>query len=86
MRNVSSLSLADDLTITSSQDKILWECQHGGELWHDPEVAGDGNSPSLPDVVCRPGWNTLFTVFIIGLLADVGFQVREKSSPDQPVC
>ncbi len=84
--NVTSLSLADHLTVPNSEDKITWECKYGGQLWGESAKAGYGNSSSFPNVICGPGWNTLFPAFILGLLADIGFQVRKKSSPERPGC
>ena len=86
MRDVRLLLLADDLTVASSKENFNWECQNGGQLWPGPEVAGYDNSSTLPNVVCVPGWDRLFIIIIIGLLADLGFQVRNSSPPEQPVC
>lgn len=79
--NVSPLPLADDLTFVTSENRITWECKNGGQLWSESAVAGYGNSPSFPSVICGPGWNTLFAAFIISLLADIGFQVRKTVFP-----
>lgn len=78
---VSFLSLADDLTVATSKDKIIWECENGGQLWGESAEAGYGNSSSFPNAVCGPGWNSLFTAFIVCLLVDLGFQVRKQVFP-----
>jgi len=57
------------------KDKIIWECENGGQLWGESAEAGYGNSSSFPNAVCGPGWNSLFTAFIVCLLVDLGFQM-----------
>lgn len=57
------------------QDKIIWECQNGGQLWSGSVTAGYGNTASFPDGVCAPGFHSLYTAFIVALLVDLGFQV-----------
>jgi hypothetical protein len=78
------LSLEDDLTVATRKDKIIWECENGGQLWGQSEEAGYGNTTSFPNAICGPGWHSLFTAFIVSLLVDLGFQVRKKSSPERP--
>lgn len=84
--DVNSLSLADDLTVATSKDNIIWECENGGQLWGASAEAGYDNSTSFPNAICGPGWGSLFTAFIVSLLVDLGFQVRKKSSPERPGC
>jgi len=57
------------------QDNIVWECQNGGQLWGASAEAGYGNSHAFPEGICTPGWQSLFTAFIISLLVDLGFQM-----------
>src|SRR5258706_10880547 len=65
---VSFLSLAVDLTVATSKDKIIWECENGGQLWGESAEACYGNSSSFPNPVCGPGWHRLFSAFILCLL------------------
>jgi hypothetical protein len=57
------------------QDKIIWECQNGGQLWGQSEEAGYGNTTKFPEGICAPGWQSLFTAFIVSLLVDLAFQM-----------
>jgi len=57
------------------QDKIIWECQNGGQLWGASEEAGYGTTAKFPEGICAPGWQSLFTAFIISLLVDLAFQM-----------
>jgi len=61
--------------LNRGRDNIVWECQNGGELWGASAEAGYGNSTSFPEAVCGPGWQSLFTAFIVSLLVDLGFQM-----------
>jgi len=76
--DASFLSLANDLTVATSKDKIIWECENGGQLWGESAVAGYDNFSGFPNAICGPGWQSLFTAFIVSLLVDLGFQVRPK--------
>lgn len=56
------------------KDKIIWECNHGGQIWSsNAEYAAKS---SLPVGFCAAGFNSLYTAFIISLLVDLVFQVR----------
>lgn len=79
--NCRLLSFEGDLMVATSKDKIIWECENGGQLWGESEEAGYGNSSSFPNAICGPGWHSLFTAMIISLLVDIAFQVREKHFP-----
>jgi hypothetical protein len=57
------------------KDKIIWECENGGQLWGESAEAGYGTSSSFPNAICGPGWHSLFTAFIVCLLVDLGFQM-----------
>jgi len=57
------------------QDKIVWECQNGGQLWGESAEAGYGNTSRFPEGICAPGWQSLFTAFIVSLLVDIAFQM-----------
>jgi hypothetical protein len=57
------------------KDKIIWECENGGQLWGQSEEAGYGNTAGFPNAICGPGWHSLFTAFIVSLLVDLGFQM-----------
>ena len=86
-RGCVTLAPADDhdLTVATSKDKIIWECENGGQQWGQPEEAGYANSSGFPNAICGPGWQSLFTAFIVSLLVDLGFQVRKNSSPERPL-
>ncbi|KAF8512693.1 hypothetical protein JB92DRAFT_2926606 [Gautieria morchelliformis] len=60
--------------LNRGQDKIAWECQNG-QLWADSAAAGYGNTTAFPSGICPPGFHALYTAFIVGLLADLGFQI-----------
>jgi hypothetical protein len=79
-----SLSLKDDLTFATRRENIIWECENGGQLWGASEEAGYGNTASFPNAICGPGWQSLFTAFIVCLLVDLAFQVRKDSSSERP--
>jgi len=57
------------------RSNIVWECQNGGQLWGASAEAGYGNSTSFPEAICSPGWQSLFTAFIVSLLVDLAFQM-----------
>ncbi|KAG8761531.1 hypothetical protein FRC14_002718 [Serendipita sp. 396] len=57
------------------KDKIIWECQNGGQLWNTTPEAGYDNTARFPDGICGPGWQSLFTAFIISILVDLAFQM-----------
>jgi hypothetical protein len=57
------------------RDKIIWECENGGQLWGESAEAGYANASSFPNAICGPGWHSLFTAFIVSLLVDLGFQL-----------
>lgn len=56
------------------KDKIAWECANGGQIWSEnAEYVTDG--ATLPAGFCTGGQTTLDTLFIIGLLVDLVFQI-----------
>jgi len=57
------------------KDKILWECNNGGQLWTDSATAGIPSSGSVPSGFCAMGFSSLNTAFILSLLVDLVFQV-----------
>ena len=61
---------------TRSQNNIIWECQNGGLLWPPSAAAQYGTIAALPAGICAPGFPSLYSAFIVGLLVDLGFQVR----------
>ncbi|KAI0001746.1 hypothetical protein BJV77DRAFT_12185 [Russula vinacea] len=56
------------------KDNIEWECANGGQLWTTSAAAGYG-SGNVPSVFCTAGFSSLYTAFIVCLLADLVFQV-----------
>ena len=64
------------------KDKIIWECNHGGQVWStNAEYAVNS---TFPAGFCSAGFNSLNVAFIIGLLVDLVFQVR--SCTDHMLC
>lgn len=63
--------------LNRGQDKIVWECENGGQLWGStPEDAQTlGNGVSFPSGICGPGFHTLFTAFIVSILVDLVCQM-----------
>jgi len=55
------------------KDKIVWECNHGGQIWS--ENAEYAAKSSFPVGFCSAGFNSLNAAFIIGLLIDLVFQM-----------
>jgi len=56
------------------KDKIAWECANGGQIWTD-NVAHVTAGATLPAGFCTGGQVTLNTLFIIGLVVDLVFQI-----------
>jgi len=56
------------------QLNIVWECENGGQLWGSSTSTSTSTS-TLPGTMCTPGWQSLFTIFIIALLVDLVFQI-----------
>jgi len=59
--------------LESGKDNVVWECNNGGQLW--PGSTAVAPSSPLPASFCTAGFSTLYTAFIIGLLADLAFQI-----------
>jgi len=59
------------------KDKIMWECNNGGQLWTDSArvTAGISTSGSVPSGFCAMGFSSLNSAFILSLLVDLVFQV-----------
>lgn len=60
--------------LNRGKDNIIWECQNG-QIWGASANAGYASTTSFPDEICGPGFSSLFTAFIVGLLVDLGFQI-----------
>lgn len=58
------------------QDKIEWECAHGGQVWSDSVAAANASSTTIPGGFCATGFSSLNVAFIAGLSIDLVFQVR----------
>jgi len=55
------------------KDKIIWECNHGGQVWSsNAEYAAKS---SFPVAFCSAGFDSLNAAFIISLLVDLVFQM-----------
>jgi hypothetical protein len=64
------------------KDKIIWECNHGGQVWSsNAEYAAKS---SFPVGFCSAGFDSLNAAFIVSLLVDLVFQVRSPS--DHGLC
>jgi len=55
------------------KEKIQWECANGGQLWTTSAAAGYGTG-NAPSAFCTAGFSSLYTAFILCLLADLVFQ------------
>lgn len=55
----------------------MWECDNGGQLWTESEAAGYDNGTSFPSGFCASGFSSLYAAFVISLLVDLVFQVRD---------
>ncbi|CAG8706185.1 2717_t:CDS:2 [Acaulospora colombiana] len=60
--------------LNRGRDKIIWECQNGGQHWGDTPEVGYSSTVKFPSGICGPGFQTLLTAFIVSLLVDLGFQ------------
>lgn len=59
------------------KDNIIWECNHGGQIWSaNAEYAAKS---SFPVGFCAAGFSSLYTAFVVSLLADLVFQVRSRT-------
>jgi len=54
--------------------EIEWECANGQQLWPASVAAGYGGTRTMPSTICTAGFPTVYAVFIISLLVDLGFQ------------
>ena len=70
------ISLILTLSSPHRKDNIAWECQNGGQLWPASVTAGYDNGSSFPSAFCVATFPSIYTAFVISLLADLGFQVR----------
>jgi hypothetical protein len=55
------------------KDKIIWECNHGGQIWSSN--ADYAAKASFPVGFCTAGFSSLYTAFIVSLLVDLAFQM-----------
>ena len=61
------------------KDKIIWECNNGGQLYSASVAAGYKTSTAFPSQFCASGFASLNTAWIIALLVDLAFQASELS-------
>jgi hypothetical protein len=60
--------------LNRGKSKIIWECENGGQVWSsNAQYATTGSY--VPAGFCTAGPNTIYIVFIIGLLVDLVFQI-----------
>lgn len=59
------------------QNKVIWECNNGGQLWGESVEAGYGSADAkgMPTGMCSAGFHSLYVAFVLSLLADFGLQV-----------
>jgi len=55
--------------------QIVWECENGGQVWGSPAETGTPATTTMPNTLCSPGWQSIFTIFIVALLVDLVFQL-----------
>ena len=67
--------LTSRLLFMFRKDKIIWECDNGGQLWTESAADGLDNGKSMPGGFCSAGFSSLYAAFIVSLLVDIGFQV-----------
>jgi len=57
------------------KDKIQWECDNGGQLWHESKASDPAKSNPFPSGFCAAGFASLNAAFIVGLLIDIVSQL-----------
>lgn len=60
------------------KDKIIWECNNGGQVWSDHSTTTattTDSSTTFPAGFCAAGFSSINAAFIISLLVDLVFQV-----------
>lgn len=57
------------------KDKIVWECNNGGQLWTDSVAAGYQTTASFPSGFCTNGFSSVNSAFIVSLIIDLAFQI-----------
>ena len=58
---------------------IQWECDHGGYLYGaTPDQYVGGVIPRFSTGICRYGVNGLYTVVVVSVIVDLGFQVGDS--------
>ncbi|KAF9055938.1 hypothetical protein BJ165DRAFT_1429644 [Panaeolus papilionaceus] len=56
------------------KEKIMWECNNGGQLWTGSVSAGITDNGALPSGFCALGFSSLNIAFIVSLMVDLVFQ------------
>jgi len=67
--------IAFAVILWNNEGNIDWECENGGQLWGSAPETTDPSTSTLPSTICDPGFHTLFTVLVVGLVVDLIFQV-----------
>ncbi|KAF8273021.1 hypothetical protein EI94DRAFT_1677420 [Lactarius quietus] len=60
--------------LQNGKEKIEWECANGGQLWTTSATAGYATG-DIPPAFCTTGFSSLYTVFVVCLLADIVCQI-----------
>jgi len=58
-----------------NEGDIDWECENGGQLWGSAPEPTDPSTSTLPSTICDPGFHTLYTLMLVGLVVDLVFQL-----------
>ncbi|KAF5375237.1 hypothetical protein D9758_000517 [Tetrapyrgos nigripes] len=67
------------------KDKIIWECNNGGQVWSDDATTTattTDSSTTFPAGFCAAGFSSINAAFIVSLLVDLVFQY--PPSPSSP--
>jgi len=60
------------------KDKIIWECNNGGQVWSETgttTATTTDSSATFPAGFCAAGFSSISAAFIVSLLVDLVFQV-----------
>lgn len=60
--------------LSRQQNKIVWECNNGGQLWGTAGEQGT-DSGTMPSGLCAAGFHSLYIAFVFSLAIDWALQV-----------
>jgi len=61
--------------LNREQNKIIWECNNGGQLWGESVEKGYGEGSGMPTGMCSAGFHSLYIAFVMSLLVDLALQI-----------